>query len=573
MKRAAKRDSSGAPSWQKELERTLRLIPKYDPWSQAGDAWLDHAAARQAIDFFAECLKHVEGDARGKPFVLAPWQQAIVGNLFGWKRKDEQGREVRRYRQCLLYVPRGNGKTPLAAGVCIYGLVCDNEPGAQIYLAAGKQDQAGYLFRNAKGMIEQEPELDSRIRVMGGDQRKTLIHKQDELSFCRVIPADGAGIHGAIPHITVIDELHAQRTRDLFDAFETALAKRTRRQPLLMMITTADVEGPSICNEVYQQACAVRDNGGNPEQSGYDPSFLPVIYEAEEADDWREESTWAKANPNLGVSVQAESLRTACRKAQENPARAPAFKQFHLNLRVGASSSVIDVKAWDACAGELPEPTGQVFGGLDLSSTEDLASFAECWRVDDRIALRLRVYCPEAKIGSRVRRRVPYDVWANRGHLIVTGGEAIDYDRIKADVLRSHEAGLLECAYDPWGAEGTRQDLEKAGVPCVKVPQNFGQMSAATKEFLRLVREGKLLHEGNPVAHWAAGNLCLHYDGRIPDGERIEDWLDKVPIMPSKRKSADKIDPIVAAILAISRLLAAPEEASSVYESRGLVTL
>jgi phage terminase large subunit-like protein len=301
--------------WKTELEEILRQIPGYNPWDQA-ECWLDHEAALKAINWFGENLKHIEGDSRGDPFILRAWQAAIIGNLFGWKRKDEAGRTVRRYRKCLIKVGRGNGKTPLASGIVLYGFFEDGEPGGQNILAAGQKEQAGILFRNAIGMVDQNPELASKITAYRGDQHRSMILKDDPLSFCKVIPADAAGQHGGIPHIVVVDELHVQENRDLLDVFETAMAKKTRSQPMLVMITTSDFDRPSICNEVDDYAHKVRDNGGDPAKPGFDPYFLPIVYEVPQDADWTDEKEFVKANPERRGQRAARKL--ACR-LQEGP--------------------------------------------------------------------------------------------------------------------------------------------------------------------------------------------------------------------------------------------------------------
>lgn len=564
--------------WKTELEEILRQIPGYNPWDQAGSCWLDHEAALKAINWFAENLKHIEGTSRGEPFILKPWQAAGIGNTHGWKRHDEAGRVVRRYRKVLWKVARGNGKTPIAAGEVLYVFFEDGEAGAQNRLAAGQKEQAGILFRNAIGMVDQNADLSDRITAYRGDQHRSIILKEDPLSFVKVIPADAAGQHGGIPHITVIDELHAQESRDLLDVFETAMAKKARSQPLLVMITTSDFDRPSICNEVDDYAHKVRDNGGDPAKPGFDPYFLPIIYEVPQDADWTDEKEWIKANPNIGVSVSLESLREACKKAQEQPAFENAFRRLHLNQKTSQDVRVIPMKQWDACKGELPDEMlvgSPCYGGMDLASTEDLASVAKVWRLPDgKVAVKWRCYCPEDRVRDRARKRIPYDVWHKQKHLTATDGSGIDYDLIKNDFYADAEKfEIRQLGYDSWGADGTRQDIEKKGFECVKIPQSFAHLSAPLKELLRLIREGQLIHDGNPVARWAASNLAVHFDGRLDVGQNIMEHLDRLPIIPSKRKSADKIDPMQALIIAIGRMMGDPQKTRSVYEGRGLLTL
>jgi phage terminase large subunit-like protein len=564
--------------WKSDLEQILRQIPGYDPWDQAGDAWLDHAAAAAAINWFAEKLKHVEGSARGEAFELRGWQGAIVGNLFGWKRKDDAGRIVRRYRQALIFVPRGNGKTPLAAGIVAYAFFEDGEPGAQCFLAAGQKEQAGFLFRNLAGMVDQDEDLKERSKIFRGDQHRSITLVDDPLTFCKTIPADAAGQHGGIPHITVVDELHVQESRTLLDTFETAMSKKARSQPLLVLITTSDYERESICNEVYAYACRVRDNGGDVEKPGFDPSFLPVIYELKPDQDWRDEKHWVQANPNLDISVARESLRKIVKKATETPALENEVKRLHFNIKTSQAVTLIPMDRWDRCNRELSleELKGRrCYAGLDLASTEDLASLALVFPLEDDFwAVLSFSWCPADKIGWRSLRKFPYDVWEKKGHIFSTDGNQIDYRAIrqKHDELKGIY-DIQQLAYDPHGATQFAQDLmqDHGEDYVVMMPQTFRNLTAATKEIIRRVKLAKIIHFANPVLRWATSNVAPHYDGRIPDGAKLDDYLDKVPVIPSKRKSAEKIDPFAAFVDAVAIMTQHPEnQAQSVYESRGI---
>lgn len=577
-------DPPAISGWKSQIESILRQVPGYNPWdlAPACEAWLDHKAAAHAINWFATNLRHVEGSARGEPFVLRPWQAAIVGNLFGWKRKDEKGRIVRRYRKCLLYIPRGQGKTPLASGIVAYAFFNDNEPGAQCFLAAGQREQAGILFRNLRGMIEQCPELLERVKIYSGDQHRSIILKDDPLAFAKVIPADAEGQHGGIPHLIAIDELHVQESRDLVEVFETAMAKMTRSQPLFVAMTTADYDRPSICNEIYAYAGRVRDNGGDAEKPGYDPHFLPVIYEAGEEDDWESEETWKKANPNIGVSVSAGSLRAAFNEARENPAKENAFRRLHLNQRTKQDVRLIPMAQWDACedkALSLESLKGQpCWIGADLASREDLAALSAVFQLDDdRLAAFWWVFCPEEKVLWRARQKIPYDVWARAGWLEVTPGNSTDYAAIRSRLKELDGTHRIEQVYmDPFGARETATILMEDGFAdrIVEFPQTMNNLSGPTKELLFRIKHGTFRHGANPVARWAAGNVAGYFKGTLPAGQSIVDALDRLPIMPSKQSSGDKIDPIAATINAIAAKQTNPiPQGRSVYETRGVLVL
>jgi phage terminase large subunit-like protein len=576
--------------WKKQVEDVLRNIPLYDPWAQAEEigAWLDHGAAIKAINWFADHVKHVDGKVAGRPFELRPWQAAIVGNLFGWKRKDEDGAECRRYRRCFLYVPRGNGKTPLVSGIMLYVLFNDGEPAGQNYLAACKREQAGILFRNIRGMVEQDAELIAEVKIYGGDQQRSLILNADKFTFCKVIPGDGKGQHGGIPHAIAFDELHEQEDRQLYEVFETSMAKKTRRQPLLLMLTTADYDRPSLCNEVYKNACEVRDNGGRADRPGLEPSFLPVIYEAAPEDDWTSEEIWRKANPNLDVSVSLRELREACRKAQENPIKENGFRRLHLNQRTAQDVRLIPLKQWDACLDttlKLEDFVGKAcYGGLDLSSCEDLTSFYLVFPCgerfggfdDDSVAIFGWSWCPSMRVAERARKKaVPYDVWVKAGHIFETPGGSVDYGMVREKIVECDQRfQILKIFADPSMARETVTNLnEQQGFVdrVVEFAQTINNLSSPTKQLISKVKHKKLRHDGNPVTRWAAGNLAGYYKGTIPPGETLDSYLDKVPVMPSKQSSADKIDPIAAIIFGLAAKEANPEQGGSVYESRGVL--
>lgn len=552
----------------------MRLIPGFDPWVHAEGCWIDHDEAQRAIDFFEKCLRHIEGKVSKKLFILEPWQRAVVANLFGWKRKNDKGRIVRRFRTLFLYVPRKNGKTPFVAGLCLFLLICDGEPGAQIYSAAAEREQAAILFRHAKGMVENEPLLDERVTIYGGGGSgglRSIVLKEDEASVFKVLSADADTKHGQNPHVVMIDELHAQPNRDLVDTLETGFASDNREQPLLVYLTTADFDRPSICNEKYKQACQVRDNGGDANKPGFDQTFLPVIYEATDKDDWTDEAVWAKANPNLGVSVSLDYLRNKCRQAKETPVFENTFKRLHLNMRTQTDVKLISMDLWDACAEpfELSSLYGRdCYGGLDLASTEDLASFSLVFP-GDVTHLFVWSWCPEDKVKRRARMQIPYDEWARLGHLTATGGNQIDYDTIHDHIVAQSELfNIKSIGFDPYQAESMQQGLSGAGLSMVKVPQTHANLSGPTKELLRLVKSNRLRHGGNPVVRWAASNVAAYIKGKIPTGQTIGDYLDKVPIMPSKQNSADKIDPITATVIAISQMMAAPAAPANAFHFR-----
>lgn len=541
------------------LEDVIRQLPGYDPYAMAGDCWFSADDAQLAIDFFQDeqdgCLRHVEGGLAGERFKLELWQQAIIANLFGWKRIDEKGREVRRYREAFIYVPRKNGKTPLAAGICLLALFCDGEAGAQIYSAAAEREQASYLFRQAKGMVERDPVLSSKAKIFGGIGHRSIQLKDDTASVYKVLSADADTKHGGNSHLVLIDELHAQPNRDLVDVLQTSLASANRKQPMLIHITTADFDRESICNEKHNYACKVRDNGGDPAKPGYDPSFLPVIYEVSADDDWTKEEVWAKANPNLGVSVSLEYLRRECKRAVETPTYQNTFKRLHLNIKTTNDAVFLDMAKWAALPA-APDPVELIgkkcFGAFDLSTTTDLTAFVLVFPPNEPNGIWHRLpflWVPRENAEARQRRdRVPYSTWIEQGHIRATDGNTVDYDVVRRDINQlGQKYQITSIARDRWNATQISTQLMGDGFEIIDFGQGFASMSAPTKELEKLVMAGRLSNDQNPALTWMAGNTAVETDAA---GN----------LKPSKKKSTDRIDGMVALIMALGIAIAAPQD-------------
>jgi phage terminase large subunit-like protein len=543
------------PIDRETLGDVIKQIPGYDPYRGAEDYRFDEDAAGDAIDFIQQKLCHVKGELAGKPFILEIWEQAIIANLFGWKHKETG---FRRYQECLIFVPRKNGKTPLCATIILYCLFEDQEPGAEIYGAASEYKQAGFVFTHAWGMVRQEPELEQRCKVFKGQSKAIEVGQPGDIDYgiYRVICADADPAHGFLTHVAVVDELHKQPNGDLVDALWTSTAGR--RQPLLVYITTSDFEREgSICNEKEDYAIQVRDGIID------EPKFLPVIYKAEIEDDWTDEKVWEKANPNIDVSVSREYLRTACKRAQDTPTFENEFKRLHLNIRTQQDVRWIPMDKWNACGGPVAAETlaGRVcYGGLDLSTTTDISAFVLAFGVDDKVLLLPKFWLPRESAKKRQDRdRVPYLTWANQGLITLTEGNVVDYDIVRRDI---NELGKLykikDIAIDRWNAAQITTQLGGDGFEIVSFGQGYQSMSGPSKEFEKLLIDGGLVHGGNPVLKWMASNVAAEIDAA---GN----------IKPSKKKSTERIDGIVAAIMAIARWAASPEPKASVYEERGVL--
>jgi phage terminase large subunit-like protein len=552
-----------------EWRDILLLIPGYDSIATAGDASFDAGAAQLALDFFPQCLRHVEGEVADQPFVLEPWQKSFIANLMGWKRRDEHGRKVRRYRESLLYVARKNGKTPTVSGLALLVFFTDEEKGQQDFIAAGEKEQAGALFRHCKGMVEAEPELESRCKIYGGNatagQSKSIAREEDH-SYLRVISADAPGKHGGNTHLAIIDELHVQPNRDLVDVFQTSFASSNRKQPLFICITTADYDRPSICNEKYEYACKVRDGIIN------DQTFLPVIYEVPRDVDWRDEQHWIKANPNLGVSVSLDYLRRECKRAQEIPAYENTFRRLNLNQKTSTAERLIQMHLWDAGKRniDLSALKGrECYPSLDIGATSDFVALCRLFPHDDAVTVEIPSFDDVGKpIGSRriVRRsftalmtfwlpeepvkrdhrmQAVIDGWRKEGFIRATPGSSVDYDMVLVDIEEllapyTFRDFALDRGFQG-GQMSTNLQKKYGDRKIFQFPQGILSMAAPFREFLELLSAERLHHAGDPVMRWMVSNVVAERRGNL--------------VKPSKEKSPEKIDGVTAAVMSIGRAL------------------
>jgi phage terminase large subunit-like protein len=486
--------------------------------------------------FFTELLVHTKGDWARRPFIPAKWEsERVLTPLFGTVEYDPGwGRYLRRYRELYLSAGRKNGKTELIGGLMLYLLVGDDEDGAEVYGLALDKDQAGLAWSAAARMVALSPVLAGRLDTARGVRR---IYDETTNSFFSVAAGDAMGALGPSPHGAYIDELLAQPSRDLYDALRTGFGARS--QPILVLATTADNDpGGFAAQERAWSERVIED-------PDLDPARLVVLYAAPKDADWTDEATWALANPALGDYLDPRILRGECKKAVANPAEERAFRQYRLNQQTSAIGRAIELAAWDAAPPVLELAGRACYAGLDLASTIDLASYVLDFPDEDggHDAV-FRVFCPASAVAQLDRRTGGRaTVWAEQGLLTVTEGNVIDYEAIKVALRADAETyDLREIGYDRWGATQLSTELVEEGFPLIQTGQGFASMSGPTKELLRLVASGAYRHGGNPVARWQAGNLATRAD---PAGN----------LKPDKARSADKIDSMVAAIMALDRAI------------------
>lgn len=454
-------------------------------------------------------------------------------------------------------VPTHNSE--LAAAVALYLLYADNEPSAEVYGAAADRQQASIVFDVANQMVRMTPALMKRSKVMGATKR---IVNYSNAGFYQVLSAEVGTKHGLNVSGLVLDEVHAQPNRKLYDVL-TKGSGDAREQPLFFLITTAGTEKESICYELHTKAVDILAG------RKVDPAFYPVVFGLTDEDDWHDEKNWYKANPSLGQTIQIDRVRDAYREALQNPAEENVFKQLRLNMWVSSLTRFIPEQIFDL--GNIPIDMEALkgrdcYGGLDLSSTGDITAFVLMFpprNEEEKYILLPFFWIPEETIPLRVRRgSVPYDVWQKQGYLLATEGNVIHYGFIEKFIEKLGETyHILEIAFDRWGAVQMVQNLEGMGFTVVPFGQGFKDMSPPTKEFYKLLMEGKIIHGGNPVLRWMAGNVVVETD----PAENIK---------PTKAKSPEKIDGIVASIMALDRCIRnAGGQQGSVYDDpdRGLL--
>jgi len=520
--------------------------------SSATEFAFDKRAADVSVAFFQRLLHHTKGEWSGEPFELQSWQRDdIIRPLFGWKRSDG----TRRYRRAYIEIPRKNGKSTLAAGLALLLLFADSEPGAEIYSCAVDRDQAAIVFEMAKAMVEASPQLQKYADIF----KRSIVVPSTRSSY-KVLSADAPSKHGLNAHGIVFDELHAQPNRELWDVMTTSMG--ARRQPLLVAITTAGYDRESICWEQHEYARQVLN--GTVE----DPSFFAYVAAAEEKDDWLDPATWRKANPAYGVTVKTEYLATEANRAKQVPAYQNTFRRLHLNQWTQQDTRWLDLNAWDACAMPVSENdlAGRLcYGGLDLATTTDIAAFSLVFPPEEEgepYQIIMRFWVPRDNLVERGRRdRVPYDAWVRDRQMYATGQNATDYASIMAEInALSERYNIREVAFDRWGAIQMVQMLEANGMTMVAMGQGMASMSPPTKELLRLVLDKKIAHGGHPVLRWMADNMVVRTD---PAGN----------IKPDKDKSREKIDGMVAMIMALDRATRHGGTKPSIYDTRGLLLL
>lgn len=492
-------------------------------------------AADKAVRFINH-LTHTKGKWAGKSFDLRDWQENnIIRPLFGTLREDG----LRQYRTCFVMLPRKNGKSEIAAAIALYCLLAEGEQGGEIYSAAADRDQAALVFNVAAQMVRNDQRLSEVCTII--DSQKRIVYEKTG-SFYRAISSEAHTKHGYNASVVLYDEVHAAPNRELWQVLQTSMG--AREQPLMFAITTAGYDPKSLERELFDYAVKVRDKTID------DPTFLPVLYYAPDDADWKDEKVWHAANPALADFRGIDEMRVRCKEAQEIPARENDFRRLYLCQHTEQDSRWLSMDVWKECAGELTvdDLKGMpCVGGLDLASTEDIAAFV-LYFPEVRAVLPF-FWVPMENAAKRTKKdNVPYESWIRQGAIERTDIAGIDYDTIRKRINELREEfSFSSIAMDRWNAAQIKTQLEGDGFEMVPFGQGYASMNAPSKELERLLLSRELKHLDNPVLKWMASNVSSEMD---PAGN----------IKPSKKKSSEKIDGIVALVMAIGLAIAKPIE-------------
>ena len=513
--------------------------------------WFDTDTVTK-LDWFASQLIQFEGEFSGRPLSLLPWQAFCFGSIYGWKRRDNG---FRRFRTAHIEVPRKCGKTTCAVVPCLWAMLVEGEPGAEIYALATKQDQAKKVWDAAWKIAAKSPLIRPLVR-----KRFNAIENEKNLSYFRPLGADSNTLDGLNPHLAICDELHAWKDRDLYDVIKDGMGSRT--QPLIISITTAGYDQNGVCYELRSHGINVND----PAKTDYeDDSMFCYVAAPRESnlERWDKEDVWYEANPSLGVTKRVDFMRDMCQRAKQIPSEKNTFLNKQLNIWTTSRTAWLDTNLWR----QLERPftledmrNEECFLGVDLAKVNDMSSVSYLFPPSGtRTNWRVYVdhFLPEENLKEKGKRTAPYETWAELGWLKTTPGNCTDFDWIRATINDNAKiVHIQEIAFDRHFAHEMVTRLQDDGFECTSFGQGFVSMAAPSSELERLIVTGGIEHNGDKVLTWQIGNVIAVTD---PAGN----------IKPDKSTSKEKIDGVSATIMALGRAMLERVEVSP-YESMGI---
>ena len=495
--------------------------------------YFDVAAGERAVQFFS-LLKHYKGSYQGQPFHLLPWQAFFISSLFGWKKANHK----RRFQYAYLKVSRKNGKTTLASGICLYGLIADGEAAAEIYTSATTREQASICFNDAKNIIKNDQNLNQVVEIWVNS-----ITLSSDASFLKPVSSEAGNLDGLNPHIALVDEYHAHKSDEVFNVMKSGMGSRT--QPIHLTITTAGFNKTSACY-TYEKTCQEILQGIK-----HDESQLAIMYDLDEEDDYLQEAIWIKANPSLGFTPSLEYLQREVIQAKNNPTQLVNLLTKNFNQWTDSSSNWIEDRKW--MESTIPAHIDEEYlsglpcmGAIDLASTRDLNAWTKLWidEMEGKYYTKTRYFLPKESMMARVKRDgVRYDMWVEQGWIELTEGNVTDYRFIKAAILLDCENNKIDAiAFDRWNSSQLVIELTEEGLDMVPYGQGFASMSNPSKEMEKMIYTKEFMHDSSPVCRWMISNVELSRD---PAGN----------IKPDKAKSSEKIDGTVAKVMALGLIL------------------
>lgn len=513
--------------------------------------YFDEAAANRHCKFM-ELLPHVTGIWEGTKLVLEPHQCLMHASIFGWKKKTSG---YRRFTKSYIELPRKNGKSLAAAGICLYLAFADGEKGAEVYCGATHLAQALAVFRPAWLMCSKSPDLMAayNLTLAGTVKNPTSIYRVSDMARCEPVvgkPGDGASVAGAC-----VDEYHEHPDASLLGTMTTGTGSRP--QAHILIITTAGFNLAYPCREENLEATKILE--GTLEKE----NVFTMIFTIDPSDSWDDWGSWAKANPNYGVSILPDSLKETYATAMSSVKDRPTLLTKHLNLWSQGSQSWVDMLMWEACKDKtlkLEDFYGQeAFVGMDLASKLDLCAVMFLFRIPDgKIAIFGRYYLPSDTVERPENKH--WQLWRDEGILTVTEGARTNYHQIEQDLIEAD--GLFkirELAFDQKEASYLVTNLQdKCSFECVEINQSPSAISEPMKELEALIASGSIRHNGDKLLAWSMSNVVK---------KASRSGTDTKHYFPTKQNNALKIDPAVAIIMAISRLMVYADDSDS-YNAR-----
>ena len=490
--------------------------------------WFSDAHAQHALESFL-FLRHSKGEWAGKPFIPSGWQQFWIALAFGWMRADG----TRRFREVWEEVPRKNGKSTKLSGIGLYLFFFDNEGGSEVYTAATKLDQAKITHDEATRMVKASPHLRRHIA-----ERRSELYVRGKADKFVPLGRESKSMDGLNPHAAILDEVHAHPNREIYDVVKSG--QGARRQPMIWQITTAGFDLSSFGYEQHGYAEEVLD--GTVE----DDEFLAIIYTVDDPKKWDDPIEWAKANPNLGVSVYLQGLQGMCERAKVQPSQQPNFKTKRLNIWLAGGEQWMALDDWRKCGNDgltLDDFAGEeCWIGIDLAEKSDIAALCLVFRRGRKYYVFFRLYLNEAEVAKPENQH--YRRYENLGELIVTLGNATDFDVIREDLKKYHEQfDIKEVPYDPKFSGYFVTKLIEDGLPMVEITQTASHFTLPIIEIENLVLTEDLQHEGNSAVEWMMGNVVMR-ESKFTQLKH-----------PTKDKPGEKIDGPVAMLMAMGRAL------------------